>query len=242
MADAKPGKTPGTWTRRIAGTTLGLAVLVLLAGPTIKFGILPWNVALLMFVIAAVLAGIGGIISLVALLRRRGGFLAVLGAAAGLAALLIPVAIIADGRGKPPIHDITTDTANPPKFVAITPAVRGADSNPVTYDPAIAPLQTAAYPKLRTLVLPEAPALVFEKAVAAAKASGWEIVDTDEFTGRIEATATVPWWGFKDDIVIRISPDGTGAKVDVRSKSRVGKGDLGVNAQRIADYLERLAG
>lgn len=238
MADSKPG----TWTRRIAGTTLGLAVLVLLAGPTIKFGILPWQAGLLMFVLAAVLAGIGGIISLVALLRRRGGFLAVLGAAAGLAALLIPVAIIADGRGKPPIHDITTDTANPPKFVAITPSVRGDGSNPVSYDPAIAPLQAAAYPKVKTLVLPEPPALVFEKAVAAAKASGWKMVDTDEFTGRIEATDTVPWWGFKDDVVIRVAPDGTGSRIDVRSKSRVGKGDLGVNAQRIVDYLDRLDG
>lgn len=238
MADSKPGN----WTRRIAATTLGLAVLVLLAGPSIKFGILPWNVALLMFVIAAVLAGVGGLISLVALLRRRGGFLAVLGAAAGLAALLIPVAIIADGRGKPQIHDITTDTANPPAFVAITPAIRGADSNPVTYDPANAPLQATAYPGVKTLVLAEPPALVFKKAVAAARDGGWAIVDTDEFTGRIEATDTVPWWGFKDDVVIRIAADGGGSRVDVRSKSRVGKGDLGVNAQRITDYLDRLGG
>lgn len=238
MADTKTT----AWGGRIARATIAAAVLVLLAGPSIKFGILPWQAGLMMFVVAALLAGIGGLISLIALLRKRGGMLAVLAAAAGLAAIIIPVAIIAGGRAAPPIHDITTDTANPPAFVAVTPDLRGANTNPVTYDPAIAPVQAKAYPALAPLLLPDAPAAAFEKALAAAKAMGWEIVASDAATGRIEATDTVPWWGFKDDVVVRLTAEGTGTRIDVRSKSRVGKGDLGVNAKRISDYLAKISG
>ena len=236
MAEAKTGR----WTSRIARGTIAAAVLVLLAGPSIKFGILSWQVGLGMFVIAAVLAGIGGLISLVALLRKRGGMLAVIAAAAGLAAIVIPVAIIAEGRSNPPIHDITTDPANPPAFVAITPDLRGPKSNTVTYDPALAPIQAKAYPALAPLMLPDAPAAAFEKALAAAKAMDWTIVASDAAQGRIEATATVPWWGFKDDVVVRLTPEDTGTRVDVRSTSRVGIGDLGVNAKRISDFLDKL--
>lgn len=237
MAEIKSGR----WSSRIARATIAAAVLVLLAGPAIKFGVLTWQVGLGMFVVAAVLAGIGGLISLIALLRKRGGMLAVLAAAAGLAAIVIPVAIIAEGRGAPPIHDITTDTANPPAFVAVTPELRGPKTNTVTYDPALAPVQAKAYPALAPLVLPDAPAAAFEKALAAAKAMDWAIVASDAAQGRIEATATVPWWGFKDDVVVRLTPDGTGTRIDVRSTSRVGIGDLGVNAKRIADYLAKIS-
>ena len=241
MADTNSSAATGAWTGRIAVLAIIAAVLVLLAGPLMKFGVVPWQAGLLMFVVAAAIAGIAGIYCLVALLRRRGGGLTIFGAAAGLAALLIPVAIIADGSSAPAIHDITTDTANPPQFVAVTPVLRGAGSNPVTYDPADAPLQAKAFAAVRPLVLVDAPAAAFDKAMAAVKQQGWDIVAADAATGRIEATDTVPWWGFKDDIVVRLTPEGSGTKVDVRSKSRVGKGDLGVNAKRITDYLAVVA-
>jgi uncharacterized protein (DUF1499 family) len=83
---------------------------------------------------------------------------------------------------------------------------------------------------------------VFPRMLAAAEAMDWAIVSSDQASGRIEATATVPWWGFKDDIVVVMSPNGNGTRVDVRSKSRVGKSDLGVNAARIQEYLGRIAG
>ena len=236
-----PATATGPWTGRIARATIAAAALVLLAGPLIKFGVLGWQSGLAMFAVAALLAGIGGLVCLVALTRRRGGVLTVVAAAAGIAALVVPVGIVMDARGAPQIHDITTDTANPPQFVAITPELRGVDSNPVTYDPRIAPLQEAAFPKLKPLVIPDAPAAAFDKALAAAKAQGWTIVATDPAAGRIEATDTVPWWGFKDDVVVRLTPEGTGTRIDVRSKSRVGKNDLGVNAKRISDYLAKIA-
>ena len=233
---------PGKWTGRIARATIGAAVLVLLAGPAIKFGILSWQAGLGVFVVAALLAGIGGLISLGALLRRRGGLVAVIAAIAGVAAFAVPMATVVAGRSVPPINDITTDPANPPAFVAITAAMRGADAAPLGYDPAFAAQQTAAYPDVRPLMVGSPPDEVFLRMLAAAKAMDWAIVSTDEASGRIEATATVPWWGFKDDIVVVMSPNGDGTRVDVRSKSRVGKSDLGVNAARIQEYLGRIAG
>lgn len=231
---------PGAWTRRLAWLAIIAALLVLLAGPTIRFGVLPWQAGLGMFVLAALVAGIAGLVCLVALLRRRGGLMAVVGAAAGLAAFVVPVAIIAAGRNVPPINDITTDTANPPVFEAITATMRGPGSAPLAYDPAMTPQQQAGYPDLKPLQLPDAPAAAFPRALAAARAMGWTIVAADAATGRIEATDLVPWWGFKDDVVIRLEPLGTGTRIDMRSKSRVGQGDVGVNAKRITDYFARV--
>lgn len=215
------------------------ALLVLIAGPLIRLGIVGWQLGLAMFAIAAVVAGFAGLWSLWQLVRRRGGSLTVLAAAAGLAGAVVPLAIVVDAAGTPPINDIATDTADPPAFVAITPALRGPDTAPVTYDPAFASQQQRAYPRLQPLVLAQPPGAAFQMALAAAR--DWDIVAADAASGRIEAAATVPWWGFKDDVVIRIRPQGTGSRVDVRSKSRVGEGDLGVNAQRIDSYLDRLA-
>ena len=233
---------PGKWTRRIARATIVAAVLVLLAGPATRFGILPWKAGLGMFVVAAFLAGIGALFSVVSLLRRRGGQVAVIAAAAGVAAFAVPMASVVTGRAVPPINDITTDPANPPVFVMITAAMRGADAVPLSYDPSFAAQQTAAYPEVKPLIVASPPEDVYPKMLAAAEAMGWAIVSSDQASGRIEATATVPWWGFKDDIVVVMSPDGSGTRVDVRSKSRVGKSDLGVNAARIQEYLGKIAG
>ncbi len=233
-------RQPGPWTRRIAVATLVAALLVVLAGPLMSAGILGWQAGLGTFVFAALLAGIGGLVCLVAVSRKRGSVAVVLAAAAGIAALAVPAAIIIDGRQFPPINDITTDTANPPAFEAITADMRGPGTAPLAYDPTFAPQQAKGYPALAGIVLPEAPAAAFDKALAAARDEGWEIIASDAASGRIEATATVPWWGFKDDVVVRLTPEASGTRVDVRSKSRVGKGDVGVNAQRINDYLDKL--
>jgi uncharacterized protein (DUF1499 family) len=234
--------TPGKWTGRIALATIVAALLVLLAGPAIRFGILSWKAGLGMFALAALLAGVGGLVSLVALLRRRGAPMSLIAMIAGLAAFAFLLSGVLAGRGVPPINDIATDTANPPQFIAITVEMRGADAGPLAYDPAFAPLQAAGYPGLAPLRVASPPAEVFPKLLAAAEAMGWAIVASDAASGRIEATATLPWWGFKDDIVVVMSPDGSGTRVDVRSKSRVGRSDLGVNAERIQEYLGKIGG
>ncbi len=90
------------------------------------------------------------------------------------------------------------------------------------------------------LVLAGSVEATYTKALAAAEAVGWEILKSDPKAGRIEAVATTFWFGFKDDVLVRVTPDGSGSRVDVRSKSRVGRGDSGTNARRIQAYFERL--
>lgn len=145
----------------------------------------------------------------------------------------------------PSIHDITTDTDDPPLFVAVLPLRKDAP-NPAAYGGSeIAGQQRAAYPDIKPRDLPLPPGLTFEKALDAAKGMGWAIVAADAREGRIEATDTTFWFGFKDDVVIRIVSAKGGSRVDVRSLSRVGKSDVGTNAKRIRAYfskLDRLAG
>jgi uncharacterized protein (DUF1499 family) len=233
------------WPRSFAVLTLVAALLVLLAGPAINSGVLPWKAGLLAFAVSALVCGVGAVALLVALARpttrtpAKG--LLIAGLIAGVLGVGVPAATVLGASSAPPIHDITTDMDNPPEFVAITSELRGPDSNPVSYDPGIAPKQAEAYPLIRPMRLMATPDVAFARAEAAARAMGWEIVATDTSAMRIEATATVPWWGFKDDVVVRLTPGGEGVVVDVRSKSRVGQGDLGVNAERISAYLDTLA-
>ena len=77
--------------------------------------------------------------------------------------------------------------------------------------------------------------------MAVARDLGWKIVAADAATGRIEAIATTSWFGFTDDVVIRIAPNGTGSRIDIRSHSRVGRGDLGANARRVREFSARVA-
>jgi uncharacterized protein (DUF1499 family) len=157
-----------------------------------------------------------------------------------LAASIVPVLGIVHARSVPPIHDITTDTAMPPVFVALA-ASRTAAPNGLDYGgPEVASAQKQAYPDLVTLQSTLAPDALFERALQAARESGWQLVDANRSEGRIEAVDTSLLYGFKDDIVIRIRGDANGSRLDVRSASRVGRSDLGVNAARIRKYLRRL--
>jgi len=139
----------------------------------------------------------------------------------------------------PAIHDITTDTEDLPIFVAIVP-LRANAPNTLDYSSDVAAQQKAAYPEIQSLRLELVPDVAFTQAHEVAKGQGWEIVDTDRSAGRIEATDTTFWYGFKDDVVVRLTPEGSATRVDVRSVSRVGLGDLGKNASRIREYLEAL--
>jgi uncharacterized protein (DUF1499 family) len=137
----------------------------------------------------------------------------------------------------PPIHDITTDTINPPDFEAVLP-LRAEAPNPPEYGgDSIAQQQKEAYPEVQPLALDLPPDQVFARAFETAQEMGWDVVSADAATGRIEATDTTFWFGFKDDIVVRVSGVSNGSRIDVRSKSRVGRSDLGANARRIQDFL-----
>jgi hypothetical protein len=136
-------------------------------------------------------------------------------------------------------HDVCTDPETPPPFVALREA-RLACRNGVVYSGLRPDEHRAHYPELRTAVFAQAPEMIFEAAIHAANALHWKIAAAVEAEGRIEATATTPLMHFKDDVVIRIGPSGDGAKLDIRSASRVGQSDLDANGKRIRAYVREL--
>jgi uncharacterized protein (DUF1499 family) len=211
-------------------------------------GILPAFGGFLVMVLGLGLALVATVTSIVGLVatapsKNRGGRSAALRGLVLALATVVALAIPASkGRGLPRINDITTNPEDPPTFVAAAadPANQGRD---MAYPgEAFAAQQMEAYPDLATLVLEEDPAIAFDRVRAAlAGMERMEITGEDREGGRLEATQTSALFHFADDVVVRIRPfeDG-GSRIDVRSKSRDGKGDLGVNAARIRDLLARV--
>ena len=172
--------------------------------------------------------------------RASGRAAAWFGLAASLVVAGVPAAWVWTAGRVPPIHDITTDPDHPPVFSAVAP-LRGDEANPIDYGgPAVAEQQRKGYPDLEPALLDLPPRQAFDAALAAARDMGWEIVDANPGQGRIEATDMTFWFGFKDDVVIRVAPTETGSRVDVRSLSRAGRSDVGTNAKRIRAFLSRL--
>ena len=160
----------------------------------------------------------------------------------GVTTFVIPWQIRQAARQFPPIHDITTDIQDPPRFVRVLPLRKDA-RNSVDYTDTETPVrQRATYPDILPLDLTIEPAAAFERAERAARSLEWQIVAVKTVEGRIEATATTFWFGFKDDIVVRIRPSAAGCRVDIRSVSRVGRGDAGANARRVRDFLYKMRG
>lgn len=232
---------------RVVAVVTAVAGLVLLAmsgtGTRLEFWTYRTGLSLIRY--AAYVGIAAAVLSLLALLvtRPRGSSLGVLVASlvTGLVTVAVPYSFSQTARRVPPIHDITTDTAEPPLFVDVLP-LRADASNSADYaGDSIAQLQLAAYPNVKPLLLSTDVTQAFSRARAAADAMGWEIVAADSAAGRIEATATTTWFGFKDDVVVRVRAEGSGSRVDVRSVSRVGRSDVGANAARIEAYLDKLA-
>lgn len=203
------------------------------------FAILRWSVYI---------AAAAGVVSFAAFLVgaiRKHTKIMVLGLAGTIvaAAVVLPVwALARAGQRVPHIHDISTDTVNPPAFVDILPLRRDAHAtNPPTYDgPKVAAEQKAAYADLHPIDLPMPPAQAFERALETARSMDWTIIAAVPAEGRIEATDQTFWFGFTDDIVIRVAAHGSGSRVDIRSKSRVGRSDFGTNAARIRAFTRRI--
>jgi hypothetical protein len=218
------------------------AASLLLSGPGTRMGWWDFKTGLLLFAGALVIGLLALVISGIAWLRTRPNRTAAVAAIAGAVIVLVPLVQIAAARGKPAIHDVSTDLADPPRFSAVLP-LRAGFPNKVAdrADDATARAQRTAYPDLVTLELPLAPDAAFAKAVEAAKKMEWEIVSLRPADGIIEATATTAWFGFHDDVVVRIRPAGSHSRIDIRSVSRVGRGDAGKNADRIRRYLRLLA-
>lgn len=173
--------------------------------------------------------------------QGRGIVLAIIAFVAGGLVAYVPWHYDQIRQTVPPIHDITTDPDDPPAFTAVVPARDAEGGNPVAYEGAkITEQQRHAYPDIAPLILALPPDRAFSRALDAAQARGWTIVAADPVVGRIEASDTSRWMGFTDDIVVRITPSGSGSRIDMRSSSRLGRSDFGVNAARVRAYLAAL--
>lgn len=224
------------WHRRIAlALAILAAVLLVTSGLGVRAGLWPFRFGFGMFAGALVagLAAAGTAAVALAVPRLRSGSVAILLGALliGLAAAAVPLDHVRRVKTLPYINDITTDTEKPPEFLVATVS---------QYPSHFAELQRIGYPDLQPLQLAVPPAQAFARARAVAQALGWEIVGADESAGRIEAVATTRWFGFKDDIAVRVVAAGSGSRIDVRSRSRVGRSDLGANAKRIQDFLTKV--
>ena len=184
-------------------------------------------------------------------LRRRGDRKAVLACliGAGLAGLaaLFPVHMRRTARSLPFIHDISTDLEDPPAFnLAVDWRGEGSNSLDRADPPDLAEQQRQAYPDVAPLELKASPSVVLVAAAEVARQLGWDPVKVDPAMSTVEATETTQWWGFRDDVVVRVREIEGGSRVDVRSVSRVGQSDLGLNAARVRRFLaalqKRLAG
>jgi uncharacterized protein (DUF1499 family) len=204
-------------------------------------GILPGQVALLVFASGALWGLVGMVAGLIAAARGRvaPGLVAV---ALGLVALLGVLTPAFAGGGKPPINDISTDLQDVPAFThaGTLPENAGKD---LGYPEGFKPVVERFYPDLKPLTLAEPPDAAFERAVALARAQPrWTVTHVDPQARTFEGVVESRVFRFRDDFVVRVRPEGGGARVDMRSKSRVGRGDLGANAARIHAFLQALAG
>lgn len=236
-----------------------------------RFGFLDWQFSLGVLIIQwgpRLIIGVlvlAAVILLATLIRApRTGW------RAALVAVLIPLSALGylgwvrgQAEGIPPIHDISTRPGDPPVFSPdlMADRSRSPDANPVVSltvpisslekyqgdrfadmaDRTLGQIAAEAYPEVTPLTTPATPAVAWAAARAEIEARGWTIVSEDAVAGTLDATATTFWFGFKDDVAVRVRPDGAGAVIDVRSTSRVGLSDLGANAARIEAYLEAVS-
>ena len=228
-------------------------ILALLSGLGALLGVAGANLGLLSpmagfttFAASAILGGaITVLASIVALFLSRGGRnpdgmkLAIAGLVVGVGLLLVVFAAARPGGGLPRINDITTDLENPPGFApaAVVPGYAGRD---MSYPEEFKTQVYEAYPDLESLKSSLSPEAAYLKAVMIAKDMGWEITAENPSGGTFDASERTNLFRFVDDVTVRVVADGPGSKIDVRSKSRDGQGDLGANAARIRRFYAEM--
>lgn len=226
------------WVARV-GCALSVAGLVmeLMSGPGYRLGWWGLGIALMCFGVGGIFATLGCGASIVALFLGRalpapGAGAARAGAVLGILPAVLFVHLVYAARSSPSINDVSTDLLDPPAFVAAAGAFPTGFADSVR----------RGYPDLRPLALGVGRARTFGLArTTAAGQRGWVVTAADSEDGRLEATATTRWFGFRDDVVIRVRARGPDSSVvDMRSKSRVGRGDLGTNATRLRKYFAAL--
>jgi len=225
---------------------LAAAALALLGLAGAYLGLLSPLMGFQTFAGGALLGGlVSVIVSLIALFLARGGeppgarTKALVGLAVGLGLLLVVLLAAAPGGGLPPINDITTDLENPPAFAAANdvPEYAGRD---MSYPPEFVAQVRQAYPDLEPLRVEGQTPVVYAQALEAAESLGWTIVSRNPNRGTFDARDETALFRFVDDVSVRVVEDGSEVRVDMRSKSRDGRGDLGANAARIRAFMEEM--
>lgn len=239
----EPMSQLAAWSSRLALFAIAVAALSVLI---LRSGLLEVGPSLATFAAALVFAGIAILLALfafVAIWRHglTGLGRAILGLLLGLMLLAYPAYLGLRALKLPAISDITTDPGNPPRFDTLArqrPTGRNAYPGAAT-----AALQREAYPDIVPLQLSLPPRTAYTVALAVMIKRKWQIAETQPPTagrrdGVIEATARSTLMGFRDDVVIRVSPFGSGSRIDLRSASRYGLHDFGANAARLRSLLE----
>ncbi|MCG8503055.1 MAG: DUF1499 domain-containing protein [Sphingomonadales bacterium] len=227
------------------GFGAGLIALftLIVAGPGHAAGLWHYSVSFILMRYAFFLGAAGGIVALLGVIitwrgDRKRRTMAVIGLVAGIATVLAIYSWRAKARSLPFIHDITTSVDDPPAFTVIPPRVYTERELGILPPPEKQKeMIRDAYGDLETLLVDTDVAETTALAAEAARELGWEIAANDPAAGRLEATDTTFWFGFKDDIVVRIRAAEGGSAVDVRSVSRVGISDIGKNAERIRSFI-----
>jgi hypothetical protein len=214
------------------------------------FGIVSPMAGFQTFLAGTLLGGLFSVVlSLVGLFLSRGGRdvvgrnRALIGLAVGLGLLIVVLAAASTGGSAPPINDISTDLEDPPSFAdaSLVSDSSGRDAGrDMSYPAEFKPIVLEGYPDLEPLRLAAAPSAAYAAAVATAESMGWEIVARDPGRGRFDAQSVSSLFRFVDDITVRVQPDGSGSRIDMRSKSRDGRSDMGANAKRIRAYFAAL--
>ncbi|MEH2471929.1 uncharacterized protein (DUF1499 family) [Nitrobacteraceae bacterium AZCC 2161] len=242
----EPVSSLALWARRLAVFAAIAAVVSIMI---VRFGFLEVKPALMTFFGALGFAGLSILVALcgfAAIWRNgsRGMSRILLALALDVVILAYPAYLALQYRKLPPIHDITTDPIDPPRFEALARLRTGDDANTAVYAGLYsAELQRAAYPDIEPVDLDVPVQRAYEVALAVVTKRKWLVIDErapqpPRGIGRIEAVARTPIMGFREDVSIRVTPDGEGSRVDIRSSSRYFEGDLGSNAARITKLID----
>lgn len=233
---------PSNIIRWVGRTGLILLLLLPFSIISIRVGLLDFSIGLALFALSClgcllILIGLSVVSFLPRFAHRRRQ--AILWSLPAFPPVLILGALMGSVGDYPAIHDISTNVDDPPVFTSAAAKIRPPGTNPVAINPEALAIQREAYPDLATIVTSETPEEAFEHASRVAESLGWVIYNSHPQIGVIEASYQSFWFGFTDDIHIRIRATEAGTEIDLRSVSRVGRGDLGANANRIRAFSQR---